>query len=207
MNPTVSPFLPAPLCATGVRIQCSARAPAQLQHEFVLAAESSTPSKSSAVKQAMTLSTGATKIKQRRRNAEAFSLHTKSPSSSDDKVFGPPLISIGPNTDAVLDWFKIGDQTIPRLRELIATVRSSRWETVLRSPKWDFTYEQASNLMVALHADLNVPQMDSVHKVTLRNILALNLITRCRFWHYFLWFSRCLVPSFSFACFTSLVSS
>ncbi|KAG1793274.1 uncharacterized protein HD556DRAFT_1443705 [Suillus plorans] len=166
VNPTVSPFLPAPLCATSVRIQCSAHAPAQLQHEFVLAAESSTPSKSSAVKQATTLATGATKIKQRRRNAEAFSLHTKSPSGSDDKVFGPPLISIGPNTDAVLDRFKIGDQTIPRLHELIATVRSSRWETVLRSPKWDFTYEQASNLMVALHVDFNVPQMDSVHKIS-----------------------------------------
>lgn len=168
MNPTASPSLPAPLCPTGVRIQCSARAPTQFQRDFVLAASqtSSTPSKSSAVKQATALAAGTAKMKQRR-HAEVFSSHAKNFGGSDVKVFGPPLISIGPNTDAVIDRFKMGDQTILKLHELITTVRSSRWEAILRSPKWDFTYEQASNLTTALHADLGGYRIDGMHKVIL----------------------------------------
>ncbi|KAG2744245.1 hypothetical protein P692DRAFT_20877839 [Suillus brevipes Sb2] len=167
VNPTTSPPLPAPLCPTGSRIRCSARTPAQFQHDFIVAAsqESSTPSKSSAVKQATALAAGTTKMKCHR-NVEVFSSHAKIFGDPEVKVFSPPLIGIGPNTDAVIDRFKMGDQTILKLRELITTMRSSRWEAILRSPKWDSTYEQASNLMAALHADLNGHQMDGMHKIS-----------------------------------------
>ena len=65
-----------------------------------------------------------------------------------------PLISIGPNTDAVLDRFNLGDDILPRLYTLIGSARSSRWEAVLRSSPWNLTFEQASNLSNALLADL-----------------------------------------------------
>ena len=42
-----------------------------------------------------------------------------------------PIISLGPNTDTVLNRFDLSDQVIPRLHELVATVRSSRWEVTL----------------------------------------------------------------------------
>ncbi|KAG1768106.1 hypothetical protein EV702DRAFT_1050123 [Suillus placidus] len=166
VNPAASPSLPAPLCPTGSRIRCSARAPAQFQRDFVVATsqESSTPSKSSAVKQATALAVGTAKMKHRQ-NAEVFS-HAKIYGDPEVKVFGPPLISIGPNTDAVIDRFKMGDQTILKLRELITTMRSSRWEAILRSPKWDFTYEHTSNLTAALHADLDGRRMDGMHKMS-----------------------------------------
>jgi hypothetical protein len=69
-------------------------------------------------------------------------------------VFGPALISLGPNTDAAIDRFKLGDEVLPKLRALAGTVRSSRWEAVFRSPQWDLTYEQAFVLSKALLADL-----------------------------------------------------
>jgi hypothetical protein len=82
----------------------------------------------------------------------------------EPKVFAS-LLSIGPNTDAVLNRFKIGDEAIFKLRELITTVRSSRWEVVLWSPKWDLTYEQAANLIKALHADLHGAPLGWIEKV------------------------------------------
>lgn len=69
--------------------------------------------------------------------------------------FGTPLISIGPHTDAVLDRFGLDDQVLLKLHQLIGSVRSSCWEAVLRSPKWDLTYEQALNLSRLLHSDLH----------------------------------------------------
>lgn len=65
-----------------------------------------------------------------------------------------PLISIGPNTDAVLDHFNLGDDILPCLYTLIGSAHSSQWEAVLRSSPWDLTFEQASNLSNALLADL-----------------------------------------------------
>jgi len=61
-------------------------------------------------------------------------------------ISGPPLISIGPHTDAVLDRFKLGDETLLKLCILISTIHSSWWEENLRSPRWDLNYEQASKL-------------------------------------------------------------
>ncbi|KAG1836618.1 hypothetical protein F4604DRAFT_1943019 [Suillus subluteus] len=180
VNPTGSPSLPAPLCPTGARIQCSAHSPRQFQRDFVIAALSKSrmpPNpKSAAVKHATALassgSVGSPKIKQRR-NADAFLLSGTN-AVPDPKVFAP-LLSIGPNTDAMLDRFKIGDEAILKLRDLIVTVRSSRWEVVLRSPKWDLTYEQAANLTKALHADLSGAPLGSIKKTS----MLLSVILKC----------------------------
>ena len=81
--------------------------------------------------------------------------------SRSDWALGPPLISIGPSTDAVLDKFSLEDQLLPRLHILTRTVRSSRWETVLRGTQWKMTHEQASQLANALATDLRVmPRVD-----------------------------------------------
>ncbi|KAG1737237.1 hypothetical protein EDB19DRAFT_1829663 [Suillus lakei] len=145
VNPTGSLSLPAPLSPTGAQIQCSARSRGQFQCNFIIAASPKSPAppnvKSAAVKQATALaSIGSPKVKQHQ-NAEAFSLPRKH-THVEPKVF-TSLLSIGPNTDAVLDRFNIGNEVIFKLRELITTVCSSCWEVVLRSPKWDLTYEQA----------------------------------------------------------------
>ncbi|KIK13619.1 hypothetical protein PISMIDRAFT_118584, partial [Pisolithus microcarpus 441] len=66
--------------------------------------------------------------------------------STNPTIFGLMLISIRPNTDAVLDCFKISDRVLLQLQKLISTARSSRWEAVLRSPQWNLTYEQAVNI-------------------------------------------------------------
>jgi len=73
--------------------------------------------------------------------------------STNPAIFPPMLVSIGPNTDAVLDRFKMNDDVLLRLRTLISTVRSSRWEAVLRSHQWNLPYKQAANLSRALNAD------------------------------------------------------
>lgn len=77
-------------------------------------------------------------------------------------AYGPPIISIGPNTDVVLDRFKMGDGLIPRLRELTTTVRNTRWEATLRSPKWGLTFEQAVHLTNALNADLQGSKSEAI---------------------------------------------
>ncbi|KAF8128111.1 hypothetical protein EV363DRAFT_1400614 [Boletus edulis] len=64
------------------------------------------------------------------------------------------LISIGPNTDAVLNCFNLRDEVLPTLHSLITRVCSSRWEVALWSSPWNLTYEQATNLAGALAADL-----------------------------------------------------
>ncbi|KAF8130813.1 hypothetical protein EV363DRAFT_1132527, partial [Boletus edulis] len=73
---------------------------------------------------------------------------------SDSSAPAHALISLGPNTDAVLDRFELGDNLLPRLHHLIASVRSSRWEVALRMAPWNLSYEQASNLSRAIAADL-----------------------------------------------------
>jgi len=71
-----------------------------------------------------------------------------------DDGFGGALISIGPHTDAIFDRFHLNDILIPQLRILATTVRSSKWEAVLRSTKWGLNYEQAVNLSRAMAADI-----------------------------------------------------
>jgi hypothetical protein len=68
--------------------------------------------------------------------------------------FNSAIISFGPETDSVLDRFQLSDSLLPRLRVLTMTIRSSRWEAVLRADQWGLSYEQAVNLSGALLADI-----------------------------------------------------
>jgi hypothetical protein len=56
--------------------------------------------------------------------------------------------------DTIIDRFKMDDTVLLKLHQLIRSVCSSHWEAVLHSPKWDLTYEEASNLTHALIADI-----------------------------------------------------
>lgn len=67
--------------------------------------------------------------------------------------FEGAIISIGPETDAMIEYFRLADTVVPRLRDLTQTVRSSRWEEVLRV-KWGLTFEQASKISTAMQSDL-----------------------------------------------------
>lgn len=67
---------------------------------------------------------------------------------------GEFLLSIGPETDNVLDRFRLSDSLIPQLRVLAQTVRSSRWESVLHSREWGLSMEQAANISTALLLDI-----------------------------------------------------
>jgi hypothetical protein len=68
--------------------------------------------------------------------------------------FQGTIISIGTQTDSILDRFDLDDSLIPRLRVLTQMVRSSRWEAVLRSSQFGLSYEQASKLTDAMMKDL-----------------------------------------------------
>ncbi|KAF8878305.1 hypothetical protein BD779DRAFT_1474828 [Infundibulicybe gibba] len=56
------------------------------------------------------------------------------------------ILSIGPNTDTILDVFELPDSLIPRLQVLMSTTRSTRWESALSGPEWGLTPKQASNV-------------------------------------------------------------
>ncbi|KAG6908714.1 hypothetical protein DXG01_003559 [Tephrocybe rancida] len=73
-----------------------------------------------------------------------------------DDGFSGALISIGPRTDAVLDRFQLQAQEIPALRVLSQSERSSKWEEVLRSEKFAYSYEIASTVSEAMCADLGL---------------------------------------------------
>jgi hypothetical protein len=47
------------------------------------------------------------------------------PRLEQDTECGPPLISIGLNTDTTLDWIKLRDEALPKLHVLVQTVHSS----------------------------------------------------------------------------------
>lgn len=151
--------------ATGARVQCSVQAP----KAFSSVLQSPLPSlDSAAIRHAVeleaksanktVLSLPRSEIRQRR-PADVFAKPGPALSRHGGLVCDPfvsetPLISIGPNTDVALDRLKMGDENLPRLRSLVGSVRSSRWEAVLRSPAWDLTYDKASILADALLADL-----------------------------------------------------
>ncbi|KAG6373648.1 hypothetical protein JVT61DRAFT_6311 [Boletus reticuloceps] len=75
---------------------------------------------------------------------------------SDTLALGPPLISLGPSTDAILDQFGLEDHLLPRLHVLTRMVCSSRWEAVLRTAPWKMTNKQATHLACTLAEDLKV---------------------------------------------------
>ncbi|KIK31768.1 hypothetical protein CY34DRAFT_19590, partial [Suillus luteus UH-Slu-Lm8-n1] len=155
VNPSGLTFLPAPLVATGAQIQCSARPTQQFKRDF----EAGNKTLSAAVQIGHALA----------KNVLEGASHIAEPGTATGKArgtngmhltstaasFRTPLISIGPHTDAVLDRFGLDDQVLLKLHQLIGSIRSSRWEAVFRSPKWDLTYEQASNLSRSLHSDLH----------------------------------------------------
>ncbi|KAF8123535.1 hypothetical protein EV363DRAFT_1403791 [Boletus edulis] len=148
--------LPRPITRSSSRIQCipvnaepDASDPAQLLSPSAAIREAITPIQ--------------LRIVRKRRLADAFL------DSSADKILsgpiplvippgspalGPPLISLGPNTDAVLDRFRLGDQLLPRLHTLVRTVRDTRWKAVLSTAPWNLTHESATCLANALAADL-----------------------------------------------------
>lgn len=64
------------------------------------------------------------------------------------------IISIGPQTDFLVDYFRLSDSLIPRLRDLAQKVRSSKWEAALTSPAWGLDHVQAAELSKALFADI-----------------------------------------------------
>jgi hypothetical protein len=65
------------------------------------------------------------------------------------------IISIGPQTNAVIDAFELRDEIIPHLRFLIRHTRSQLWEMELRKDYWQFTEEQAKIISCALIADVS----------------------------------------------------
>lgn len=75
----------------------------------------------------------------------------ESRNSTNDSGF---LVSIGPRTDAALDYFELNDSFIPRLRDMAQTVRSSRWEATLRSGNFGFSFEQATTIARSLLMDI-----------------------------------------------------
>jgi hypothetical protein len=77
------------------------------------------------------------------------------PRQSSADGFQGAIISIGPETDAVIDRFGLNDSLVPRLRVLTRNIRSSHWESVLRTPHWGLSYEQAANLAKAMQADIS----------------------------------------------------
>ncbi|KIM63446.1 hypothetical protein SCLCIDRAFT_24338 [Scleroderma citrinum Foug A] len=74
--------------------------------------------------------------------------------SKDTMTFGPALLSLGPHSDTVVDRFKLGNEFLPKMWELVSSVRSSKWEQTLRSSPYNLTYEQALNLTHAMQADV-----------------------------------------------------
>ncbi len=86
------------------------------------------------------------------------------------------IISIGEKTNRVLDHFGMADSVIPRLRKLVCTVRSSRWEEVLRSPEWGLTTTQAKSMSKALLAD--IAQEITKEKVRFHLILYQHVLSR-----------------------------
>lgn len=159
--------------AAGAHIQCSAQSPQAFSNDFEVQAQSKTPTNipSAAIRQGVELAISTAKkptahsqrIRQRRLtdvfvpgDNNTGPLFSGQELSHDEPRFGPALISIGVNTDVALDRLGLGDEILLRLRTLIGTTRSSRWEVVFRSPKWNLTYEQAAILSKALLADLQV---------------------------------------------------
>ena len=64
------------------------------------------------------------------------------------------IISIGPETDGIIDRFRFPNSFITRLRHMVWTVRSSCWLQTLQAPEWGLGQEEAESLFNALLRDL-----------------------------------------------------
>ncbi|KAL4077483.1 hypothetical protein J3A83DRAFT_4368814 [Scleroderma citrinum] len=132
--------LPFPLSPTSSCIQCLAQNP----HLFKVPANANTDGTPSAAihkaKELVNTSNAEVHsplraIKQMPSTAKLLA-HSMPPFLTNPTILGPALISIGPSTDTVLNYFKMSDK-----------------EAVLRSPQWNLTYKQAINLSQALIVD------------------------------------------------------
>lgn len=192
--------MPAPIVPTGAHIHCSARPSKQFQHDLQVNLEPKTLP-SSAVREGRVIalankdaatSTSENKIR-RRRNADVFLLNGLKVPGPETEIEAPslmaPLISIGPRTDAIIDRFKMDDTVLLRLHQLVGSVRSSRWEAVLRSSKWNLTYEEASNLTNALLADIQ--GTTAITKVFPFELSVYGLLTLSIHRHLFRYFLLC----------------
>ncbi|KAG2149220.1 hypothetical protein DEU56DRAFT_752872 [Suillus clintonianus] len=180
-------YLPGPVVATGAHIKCSAQPASTFTNELQTTTTHDSPS--AAIRGGAEMGAGLGKKfsplpttphaqVHRRRHADTFMPGKvigegpifSVPKLEQDTAFyagGMPLISIGPNTDVAMDQIKLGDKILPKLRVLVQTVCSSRWEAVLRSPKWDISYKHASILSQALLVDLQgTPPSPDVVKIT-----------------------------------------
>lgn len=192
--------MPAPIVPTGAHIHCSARPSKQFQHDLQVNLEPKTLP-SSAVREGRVIalankdaatSTSENKIRHRR-NADVFLLNGLKVPGPETEIEAPslmaPLISIGPRTDAIIDRFKMDDTVLLRLHQLVGSVRSSRWEAVLRSSKWNLTYEEASNLTNALLADIQ--GTTAITKVFPFELSVYGLLTLSIHRHLFRYFLLC----------------
>ena len=155
--------LPPPVDTMGSRLQCSAVVP----EEFSKSIGHAGGTKSMVLQEAgqtMNGTVAQTPTICKQRLAEAFTLckaredselvttAVTMPPQGEKKL--PPLISIRPCSDAILDRLRMEDQTLLWLHILLGTVRSSHWETTLVSREWGLNASQASALATALLKDV-----------------------------------------------------
>ncbi|KAG6369934.1 hypothetical protein JVT61DRAFT_13318 [Boletus reticuloceps] len=98
-------------------------------------------------------------------------------------VHEPLLMSLGPNTDAVIDQFNLGNKLLSPLQVLVRTMHSSCWEAVLSTTPWNLTYKQASHLARALAADLSAIVVPLVTAVS-------NFLVGCELSRLTVWMSQ-----------------
>ncbi|KAG1724775.1 hypothetical protein EDB19DRAFT_1834028 [Suillus lakei] len=131
-------YLPGPVVATGVHIKCSPQPAYTFTNELQATATHDAPSAAIHGGAEMGASVGKkilnlphSQVRQCRypdiftpTKVISEGLVFSVPKLEQDTAFfahGPPLISIGPNTDAALDWIKLGDKNLPKLRVLVQT--------------------------------------------------------------------------------------
>ncbi|KAG6912775.1 hypothetical protein DXG01_012246 [Tephrocybe rancida] len=72
-----------------------------------------------------------------------------------DDSYSGAIISIGPHTELALDRFNLSAQEIPKMRILTQTERSSKWAERMREGEFSYSFEIASTMAEALHADIS----------------------------------------------------
>ncbi|KAG6905993.1 hypothetical protein DXG01_016435 [Tephrocybe rancida] len=82
-----------------------------------------------------------------------------------DDGFSGAIVSLGPCTDAVIDRFAFKVQEIPKLCRVIQSERSGKWEEKLHAGEFRYSFEQASTMLEALKADLDIERVTAQHIV------------------------------------------
>lgn len=88
-----------------------------------------------------------------------------------------PLISLGANTDAILNCFGLSDQLLLCLHKLVRTIYNIYWKVMLVAMLWNLTYKQASNLSKALLVDFQGKSFDQTVRFISYNMALTNMIT------------------------------